>query len=360
MSNRETLLKDKPYAFVPLTGRVDRTAAISHDKLQSGLYTGFLEVTIKTLLPLHIGSGKFVFHNQRWHKQFVRFNGLPVIPGSSLKGAVRAIAEAVSYSCLLQHPKKPENAVPEQLLKCNHREKLCPACRLFGFAGGKSQQLKSHLRFFDLQLVQPRPEIALEYIQLPQLEKPNKDYPKNNKGFGNERLYYCHICRQDWPNCCQNCGKQQYFRLKERNPGAQPLFRGRKFYFHLRLRKIETGRIFTEVIKANSLFSGEIYVENISRDQLALLAFSLGLDGSFKPKLGYGKPAYLGSVEITVRPRPAANPLLSTASWPDLVELAREYASQAPAAQVKKLREILSFEQPRGEGWRQEGGNRIY
>lgn len=71
-----------------------------------------LELTLETLTPVHVGSGYSDFvkaGNQEYlaalqaSRRVVEENALRrryLIPGSSLKGAVRSIVEAISRSCV--------------------------------------------------------------------------------------------------------------------------------------------------------------------------------------------------------------------------------------------------------------------
>jgi hypothetical protein len=74
-------------------------------------------------------------------------------------------------------------------------------------------------------------------------------------------------------------------------------FKGRKFYFHG--RKMEHSRgARVEVIPEKSLLEGSLDFENLKADELGLLFFGLGMDGTFRPMVGGGKPVCLGAVEF--------------------------------------------------------------
>ncbi|MBP3760987.1 MAG: hypothetical protein J6I55_05900 [Ruminococcus sp.] len=89
--------------------------------------------------------------------------------------------------------------------------------------------------------------------------------------------------------------------------------KGRKFYLHNPLLKKENysanektkRNCSTELCKAGSQFSFDIYFENISESQLRELVWTLALgensqDSNRMFKMGYAKPLGLGSVKITV------------------------------------------------------------
>lgn len=63
-------------------------------------YTGKLVLEMETLSPVFVGSGFEKSENEILYKSFIRFLDKPVIPGSSIKGMLRTICQAVSYSCI--------------------------------------------------------------------------------------------------------------------------------------------------------------------------------------------------------------------------------------------------------------------
>lgn len=61
----------------------------SLDRWDQNALSGFLRFTLRTLQPLHVGSGKVTPRGQSLYQEFYQHHGQPVIPGSSLKGVVR-------------------------------------------------------------------------------------------------------------------------------------------------------------------------------------------------------------------------------------------------------------------------------
>lgn len=84
---------------------------------------------------LHVGSGAPRAHGDvlvAAHASVPRRRGRvladePVVPGSSLKGAVRVVAEALTPSCLLDRQ------------ACRGAGQVCPACMVFGAAGRRGR-----------------------------------------------------------------------------------------------------------------------------------------------------------------------------------------------------------------------------
>lgn len=138
MPQTQTLLKDKPYEFVPLVSQCNREFYNSLAVRGDCIYSGRLNLKITVISHLHIGSGEREFlQNGNVLKKQMRRNGKCIIPGSSLKGAVRSVAEAVSYSCAVKAPDyNLKSALPDgNMSSCSDSRELCMACYIFGMTG---------------------------------------------------------------------------------------------------------------------------------------------------------------------------------------------------------------------------------
>lgn len=245
---------EKPYAFVPIpSGDPHRERPVGHHRYVGDLLTGRLEGTIIARSPIHVASGQIELTGRQPSlvKAHFKRNGKLTIPGSSLKGAVRSIVEAISDppSCL-RIARARFDEQPQNVRACNRKESLCVACRMFG-AMGYLGQVHCH----DAVLIEGSSTI----IQTPSLFAPRT----------RERVYF-------------EAGK----------------VKGRKFYRHGELAR---GNVPLEACSVGSRFTFSVDFENLSDAQLGLLLVALG-QGTPKlhPKLGGGKPACCGSVEIQV------------------------------------------------------------
>jgi CRISPR/Cas system CSM-associated protein Csm3 (group 7 of RAMP superfamily) len=242
----------KQFVLIALpVANVERSAPPRHDTFDSAGLTGRLELELEALTPIHVATGLLALTNrpgQPLARQLVRVAGAPVIPGSSFKGCVRAIAEAITASCV--RATRAPNLGP--LRGCNRKEELCITCRTFGGPG-----YFGPLRFGDLPRLPGRIEIA----SAPQLHEP---------------------------------GKQALFYQEEGRPA------GRKFYMHS--ERQAQGDTPMEVCARESRFVGAIDFTNLRPEQLGLLLVSLGQHPShgFALKLGGFKPACYGSVRVRV------------------------------------------------------------
>lgn len=231
-------LSSKPFAWVGLPGKEPaRKEPRGHDRW-SGEYTGSLDCTLTLLTPLHIGSGLFRLANGQVVKEAVRQGEPLMIPGSSLKGVFRGIAEAISLSCVSQ----TKQTVPTSYRECQDVKKLCVCCRLFGGLG-----YLGRVRFADAIL---SGTLAPQIHTVPPLWSPRRS--------------------------------QQ----------------GRKFYTH---GQPATGDEPFEVVPQGAQFQIRVEVESLTKPEMCLLLTAMGILGDFAPKLGGGKPRCLGSAEVTVR-----------------------------------------------------------
>lgn len=244
----------KPYAFVPIpAGDPRRERPAGHQQYNGNLLTGTLEGMITARSPVHVASGQIELTGKRPSlvKAHFRRNGRLTIPGSSLKGAIRSIVEAISNppSCLrVTRARFAEQ--PVQVRACNRKESLCVACQMFGAMGYLGQ-----VHFHDATLDGGESTIILT----PSLFAP---------------------------------------RTRERAYIANGQVRGRKFYHHGELAR---GNVPLEVCPVGARFQLQVDFENLSEAQLGLLLIALGQGTPpLTPKLGGAKPACCGSVEMHV------------------------------------------------------------
>ncbi|HWO26210.1 MAG TPA: TIGR03986 family CRISPR-associated RAMP protein [Kofleriaceae bacterium] len=104
-----------PYNFVPLPERVftvSNAEGISsepwgrHDEFIPDTNSGWIDLTIETLTPLYIRGAVSPRHDGSWDTRVSRLrqepyttpDGIPAIPGSSLRGMVRTLVEILSFA----------------------------------------------------------------------------------------------------------------------------------------------------------------------------------------------------------------------------------------------------------------------
>ncbi len=372
----ETFLGKKPYDFVPLVSECKKYKIKGHNDFENNTYSGKLYLEIDTLSPIHISQGLLGVNdsNQVFNKTMRRDNKV-IIPGSSIKGVIRSISEAISKSCAPQLPgreRRLEKALVNNKTQCDDINKACPTCNMYGMTS-RNSSYRGKIMFGEFVLEQKTERDNLEYVQMPSLDAPFKDYPRRNKifddrsrNYGNERLYYCDVCNDKTQ--CKTCSKKNYFDLTGKAGTNRSIkFRGRKFYFH-NYNNQETNKpnrsSLYEVVRKGSTFKGSVTFENLTKEELQILAYSLGLTESFKPKLGYGKPAYYGSIQIKLE---EVEDLLARYSKSksfdkeDIINMAKEYRKDSTVEirnVMDKLEEILG--QKQGPKWQSIDGNKVY
>ena len=378
----ETMLGKKPYKFVPFNKEISRTKPISHNGVDNKkAYSGKLKITIETFTPIHIGQGSYSFDKAGVIVNFIRRNNRITIPGSSFKGMLRSVYETFSESCTPALPnkcKELENAFPNHHIDmCDDKNNLCPTCSVFGMVNGHNSY-KSKLRFGDFTLEDDE-KTSIQFIKMPALKAPFTTYPEfddNNRphcftpkttGYGNERLYYADLL--DSEEAYDNFKKADYFSMINGNTQRNIKFRGRKFYLHnddetKQMRNNDKNAKRYEMVSVGKKFTGEIIFQDLSQKELAILALSLSLadEDNFKYKIGYGKPAYYGSIKITIDNVINSRYNKDSISLQSLKEFANDYknnASENLKISIEKLSKILTNTKL-GPEWTAIDGNRCY
>lgn len=269
---------NKSYDFVPFL-------QCKAYKPEGKLYEGTIPITIRTLTPIHISSGKYrIDENKQIYKSFVRINNKTVIPGTSLKGVVRSIAEAVSYSCYKASKEIKHKKLPD---KTHEDKESCIICQMFGSMG-----YKSRLQFSDCYLVNENENSQI--IGIPASFSPHPD----------SLFYY----------------------------NKEGKYKGHKFYKHGILGIQGKGNLLYEYILENAVFQGKVLFKGLTNEQVQLLCFSMGLSGDIQPKIGYGKGHFYGSISIE-----------SEKAWADKAKEYRSNKDSQISNNISKIIDILSF-----------------
>ncbi|WP_448591859.1 RAMP superfamily CRISPR-associated protein [Thermoflexus hugenholtzii] len=254
----------KPFFWIPLKGRPQKIDPPGHERFQ-GL-SGWMELEIEVVSDyLYVGSGqlelRLVQGREQVYYAFARRNEALIIPGTSLKGAIRGVVEALSNSCVrikARNERVPSRAHEGCEYKKGEREILCPACRLFGTTG-----YRGRVHFADAT---PIGEVQTEIIKIADLWPPRQ-------------------------------------------------IQGRKFYQNKAFQRLDLkpakNHRFLEAVPKGARFQTTLFFENLLEEELGLLMRSLGLDlqpedpqrvvFAFPVKLGGAKPRCLGGVRFIPR-----------------------------------------------------------
>jgi hypothetical protein len=261
----DTAREPKPYDFVSLPVGGKRLDDIKgHDVLEDELINGklYLNLTVQTISFVASGLtvlGSDISSQIPLIKTSITSEKRLIIPGSSLKGTIRSVYEAVTKSCLCK-TKASKNKIPDGFLECRikrEEKRVCPACQLFGAMGWQGL-----ISFADVVGAEVANGISfVPSLYAPQI-KSNNYYQRNRQ------------------------------------------IKGRKFYHHAKeaVSRGEKG-IDAQVATKNYVFKTVLQLKNVSKQQLGTLLIVLGQDREKYPialKVGGGKPIGMGTMTVDI------------------------------------------------------------
>ncbi|KYC43952.1 CRISPR-associated protein [Scytonema hofmannii PCC 7110] len=258
-------LAPKPYEFVSFPQeRPNFQRPVGHHKYVSAHLHGKLFLTLKVQTTLHVSTGVVVMGSD------IGNNRIPLIKtmvqdvdqklsiqGSSLKGCVRAVYEAITNSTLAVITSKYHDRIPSERLPCKNKEQLCPASQVFG-----ALDWQGLLEFSDAKCE----SMGFTTGFMPSLYRPRPDE------------------------------RQAYF--------TQGRVAGRKFYYHTK-RAIDKGQnagIPVQQAGREYIFTTKLHFKNLKPEELGTLLIVLGQDPKYPIalKVGGGKPIGMGTMTVTV------------------------------------------------------------
>jgi CRISPR/Cas system CSM-associated protein Csm3 (group 7 of RAMP superfamily) len=265
-----------PYDFVRFGQPGPREPTIMHDQFKG--HSGQLVCRLTAHTHLFIPKTQDVPRQEHAELELMRgLDKVPLLPGSSLKGVIRSVAEAISGSCLTLPQSRGGKAdyrgrppvsyrIPRGFEHCEHAEYLCPTCRVFGWLSRSTPFLGK----VGLSDAQPVGSVDVEWLTIEALMEPK---PRH-------RVWY-------------------------EDPQQRGVMRGRKFYYHRPLGPRTTSERnrynkTIEAIKPGAAFEFKVDYNNLTDDELALLVFALVLEEGMCHKVGMGKPVGLGSAKIEI------------------------------------------------------------
>lgn len=305
-----------PYNFVPLDLKngpdhtewtkdpTKRHKIHMHHRLSEDTYSGQLMLRFYTITPVFIpsysqGDVCETKNEPRTFKRFHRSGEAPAIPGTSIRGMIRSVFEALTNSCMAlfaetyikDRNKQYYQASNYKREECNAQNGLCAACSVFGTILGDDLSFQGKVRFSDAIGKKDdleRGEWILKELSAPKPERHTPFYAKD----GN-------------------------------SPHSGP--RGRKFYFHHDPKKVsdknhitqnghnKRNRKILERLKAGVGLSSTMDFQGLTEKELGALLYALELEYKIVEnnggktikrllahKIGMGKPLGLGSVGIQI------------------------------------------------------------
>jgi CRISPR/Cas system CSM-associated protein Csm3 (group 7 of RAMP superfamily) len=281
-----------PYDFV----RIDwskppkRHRPIWHNRLfdkSVQLYSGQLEVDIIAETPL------FIFATEDASSQDVReparfaYNaqGNYIIPGSTLKGMIRNVFEALGNGCLTLFDERYKGKNREERVDykpkvapsfqhCNNPTNLCIACRTFGMLGERNQGVFLGKVNIGDALIDEERIYTYDPIYTKALMEPK---PYHASFYLDEKEQ--HIA-----------GRKFYFHHSSK---LEPLTESGPIYFGKNL-----ANRYIHPLDYGSEFHFKIDFTNLEADEFNALLQATVLDDKMRHKIGYGKPLGLGTIEL--------------------------------------------------------------
>lgn len=256
-----------PYNFVPVDeDNIPRKKDYFGHDIFSGISGSIIcRLTSKSNL---ITAGK----NTPQQKIQYKINDDPAIQASSLKGMLRATAEAISNSCLSQMKHTDKVKANARIDSCDVNNGLCSCCRLFGTTAKTIEGQKHPFTFKGKVMLH---DAIFEKGVNKFVTKYLKEYQLMGQHIDHRSFYF-------------NSNK----------------IKGRKFYYH---------QINDKLIDENDLNSSEMLLiskdvdfkfhitfENLTEEEYALLFITLELEEDMCHKIGMGKPIGLGSCKIKI------------------------------------------------------------
>lgn len=257
---------EKPYAFVPFPNRTPQRQNVSgHHHFDQDRLSGQLLVALVAKSPVQVGSGAFDVLKTKSGEEVVADSvyikvgnkKIRVLPGSSVKGVLRTVVEALSPSCVRVASGRTNRALRDDLQACRRPDQLCPACRLFGMTGRGRENYLGQLQVEDAHLEQGK----LVFARTPLLWLPARS------------------------------GRN----LPGRYLADDSTALGYKFYYH---GTVASGPDVRLAIGQGAIFAVRMSFANLAPAELGLVMAALGQhpEHAFWLKIGGGKPVGLGSV----------------------------------------------------------------
>jgi len=307
----------KPYELVPFPVKPPNLEhPAGHDQYLLDRLHGTLFLTLTVQTALHVSTGIVVMGSDMGHnripliKTMFQDNDQKLsIQGSSLKGCIRAVYEAITNSTLAVITPRHRSQTPEKRLPCRKKEELCPASRVFG---------------------------ALDWQGLVEFS----DAKCQSTGFATGFMPSMYRPRPDQ--------RQAYF--------DQGKVMGRKFYYHT-IRAINRGQnqgIPVQQAAKEYTFTTALHFKNLQDAELGTLLVVLGQDPAYPIalKVGGGKPIGMGTMTVKVDAIDRVQGLQSlkdrytTYTLPESIHLTGEVLQQFIQKTIKAAYTNKLIEQP--------------
>ena len=189
--------------------------------------------------------------------------------------------------------------LPEHLHQCTDYQKLCPACRLFGWVKGQENEDKAINKDNGNNNVAYASRVSFEQAELVHEVKGESNVVLAELASPKPTSTFFYLLDK-------NDRRKFVSKAEGFNPKEQHL-RGRKFYWHHNSFAWQRGvptkrnRTIIDPVHPRSTFKFRIRYENLLPEELGALIWSIQLDKGMSHRLGFGKPLGLGSGAVTIK-----------------------------------------------------------
>ncbi|NEP56353.1 MAG: CRISPR-associated protein [Symploca sp. SIO2G7] len=271
-SRSDSSISPKPYQLISFPKQKPKLGhPIGQDKYYTDRYHGTLYLTLTVQTAVHISTGVVAMGTDVKQKSIPLIKTMIqgseenlIIPGSSFKGVVRSVYEAITNSTLAVVSPRYKQQIPPERIPCKDKKHLCPASRVFG-----ALDWQGLIHFTDARCQ----SVGFRAGFMPSLYRPRPEE------------------------------RQQYFK--------QGKVAGRKFYYHT-IRAIDKGKpinrgqqqgIPVQQATKEYHFTTQLHYRNLTLAELGTLLIVLGQDQAKYPialKVGGGKPIGMGTMTVKV------------------------------------------------------------
>jgi len=248
-----------PYNFVRSDKHMPRSEPVGHDRLRGR--SGIISCRLRVVTPIFTPAFALRSQGAAADLRFFRIDNHPALPGSSLKGMLRSLVEAMCNGC------SPfDNRIQPP---CKSPDSLCPACRVFGYLKGR------HVHAGHVGISDALAEAGYEFSDRVTMKELSSPKPQRHTPF------------------YEAAAKE----------------RGRKFYYHQEhVRDISAVPTETRPTHRNvrieplvrGAFNFTLRYWNVEELDLGLLLYALDLPPEKYHKFGMAKPLGLGTVRIDI------------------------------------------------------------
>ncbi|MDM8537377.1 RAMP superfamily CRISPR-associated protein [Desulfobacterales bacterium HSG17] len=266
-----------PYRMIPVRNRIEKKSPATDEKFTGK--NGRITCTLKNLTPLFVSKG-----NTGNPRIFQTRNNRHVIPGSSLKGVLRSLAEIVGGGCFIT------GSTNRQFAPCEAAHSLCITCRMFGMMerGRNARVHKGNVSIGDAILQDEQATTIMHEVLLGSPAPRHQSFyitPENGRFDRKSRKLYFH---QPQVN---DKFTQVPNNLKKHAWNVSALAPGHDFEFQI---------LFSNLLpdELNLLTYILVLEEDV---QVTIGEENLRLRGPLRHKIGNAKPLGMGSCHIAIK-----------------------------------------------------------